>query len=370
MYSPISSASNQHGNSSGGSYYSASGPASSLSQSPQHSPVSQTNPPYRTTAAAFIVYSLLGALLIGTVVAVIHRPTTEPRIIYLDAGYWLAILLGGLLVYDGMLRTENLLWHLDSATIIRNQHNGPLHYKQLRKTLAASLSTNIKSVPYYSIVAGVFVALFILIDIFNLINGRTTLYSLRPLDFPLNILRAGFSFFLVIVAYQFIILTTFFYRTTTVTLQNNSTSWPLLGYHPFHSDGVRGYADLGTFAIRVNLILIITGLYLAYQTYLRGMTPESLIPFIVYAIIAGTWFYASFWRLHRTMLRERTRWREHQGPPPGTKPLTNTAQAQDTHPDSLADAPVWPISDRALQSIIFANLLPFIIGLMNIIVTG
>lgn len=330
---------------------------------------SRESPPYEQAIAALFIYALLGLLAFWSITALIHRPPTGIRELYIDAGYWFAFLLGGLLVYDGILRTENLFWKLDAAAIIQNQQDGPYYYKKYRNVLANSLDTNDRLIPRYLVFAGIFVILFIGIDIANFKTGRTILMSSHPYDLPLNLIRVGFSFFLVIVAFQFIKLTTFIYRLTTTNTQNKPHTIPILGYQPFHPDGVGGYADLGKFAIRVNIILILSGLYLAYQTIIRGPTPESIIPFIAYGIITGTWFYASFWRLHRKMLTERRRWRESQGPPPGTKPLKTHTHTHDTTPKTFDDAPVWPISDRALQSILSANLLPLIIGLMNILVT-
>lgn len=99
----------------------------------------------------------------------------------------------------------------------------------------------------------------------------------------------------------------------------------MLTCEPYHPDGHGGYRDVGKFATRVNILLILAGFYVIYRLYVQGsrvapaemapgMAPavggaiwlaSFVVPMVAYAIAAVAWLYYSFWHIHLRMLRER-----------------------------------------------------------------
>lgn len=89
-------------------------------------------------------------------------------------------------------------------------------------------------------------------------------------------------------------------------------------YRPFHPDDRGGFRDLGRFATRVDVILVVAGGYVAYRFYAEGLLnlpsggiEPSLLgitwvvlyvgPIAAYVFLVLFWLYHSFWRLHKKM---------------------------------------------------------------------
>lgn len=319
-----------------------------------------------------LVYSVLVLSAVGTAIAVIAAMgTNDPDLgVFADFGFWFAFLLGGMLVYDGMLRTERLFWFLGYQAVIQCQEDGCDRYEEFRENLADALAIwkdrILGIVPRAYFVTYTFVGLFVAVAVGEHVATGRFGGIFDPNGVVMDLLRSGFNLILVLVAYQFAVLIGFFYRLVTDEFPSNSEV-PVLGYAPHHPDGFAGYRDLGHFAIRVNAILIIAGLYLAYQIFLGSfLAVESVIPLLIYAITAGAWLYYSFWMLHQKMLKERKRWVAAGGPPEGTELSDDYMDEHGLDRTDLREAPVWPVSSRALQSIVSANLVPLILGLIEL----
>ncbi len=347
-----------------------------------------------------IVYGLMTFLVIGSLLSIylviqyttfITNPTilvdggqdisggTEvPNNIVFVSGYLLLILLGGLLTYDGLLRTEYLIENLDDTHLVQNQKE----YEDWVDGIRGHLSHTVGETwnPFHDWLpirtAYLFSVVFLIQYAVYWSIGRGP----QNLDFSLAIAaNLLFNFLLVVTAFQFVILIASFYRLLN---EDRDTRQPfdvhsvddnrILGYLPGHTDGHAGYRDIGKFATRVNLMLILGGFYVVYRLFFQGsrVTPPELVPegihvtfgtgiwfqsflapVLLYGFVASAWMYYSFWQVHLRMLRERER---HY--------FERTDTLDDLSNWSLREeAPVWPINNRLLWSLISGTLGPIVI---------
>ncbi|MDR5674505.1 hypothetical protein RH858_15365 [Halalkaliarchaeum sp. AArc-GB] len=324
---------------------------------------------------AGVVYGTLAFLAVGTAVSIwlvlFDHDGTYSRNIVFTSGYLLLLLLGGLLVYDGLRRTEHLFDRLGNTMVVGNK----TAYEERKHELADRLShavsipgTNLQ-IPSAYLFSVVFVSQIAVLWWLGL--------GPQNLDYPVTLVgNVLLNLFLVAVFFQFLVLIGWFYEL--VNDDRDGDREPALTYLPYHPDGHGGYRDLGKFATRVNLLLILAGFYLVYRLYVQGsrvsgaeMAPgfdpafgsflwfsSFVLPVILYAIAAGAWLYYSFWQLHLRMARERERYyAEQTGGSFGGDPSGWRVRSQ---------APVWPIDNGQLFSLVSGTFFPLVLWLFDV----
>lgn len=327
-----------------------------------------------------IVYGLLGTLTVGTIasaaiVGTLDSPSLDHNIIF-TSGYLLTMLLGGLLVYDGMLRTEYMFENLGDTEVVAD----PDRYAEFQQRLAEDFSHAIvdrqvslggRDLRLRIPTVYAFSILFVVPYVVTWSIG----VGPQNLDFAITLWSNVFiDVFVIAVFFQFVVLINRFYDLITEDLSGDGN---ILTYQPFHPDGHGGYRAFGKFATRVNVILIIAGFYSFYRLIVQGgrVTPAEMapgfdpvigsllwtysfvIPIVVYAIAAIGWFYYSFWQIHLRMIRER----EHS--------YVSATEAFATRKDweIRLDGPTWPTNFNQLVSVIGGTLAPIALFLVEIL---
>lgn len=353
------------------------------------------------TAKGLVVYGLVAILSAGTVASVYLVVTTEdptalpPNVIYVS-GYLLMLLVCGLLVYDGMLKTEHLFENLGEKLLVPEEKGDA--YEEFLRELAGDLShttgipgTSVE-VPTYTLFAPLFVSQFAVVWLLQ--SGPQGLGWW--LNFLVNVLL---DLFVVAVAFQFLVLIKAFHELVTGTVElevdGETREYDLLAYRPFHPDGRGGFRDFGKFATRVNVILIVGGLYALFRLYVQGArsplfdAPNTLAalgvggemapvvwlvsyvgPLVAYGVAAGAWLYYSFWQLHVKMARERERQyterqrrrREEDGETDA--PIGDLEDGVEWQ-ERRATAPVWPIRSRQLFSLVSGSFVPLLLSVQD-----
>lgn len=343
--------------------------------------------PDRTAALqAVIVYGLAIGLSAGLVIG-IYAALPGARL-PVDAGVEAAVLdfpwhfhwmlfFGGMLVYDGMLRTENMFTRLhekEPAVIDAPDAYRATFVEQLQRQLDHSIGVPawmraripglpVPEVPTAYVFSIIFVAPFYLFWTLEPLRGTAPPLWIRAVR---NLVPAVLDFFLVVVFFQFLVLIAFFNHLLTVHgIEPDRKAAFGLQYSPGHPDDFAGFRDLGRFATRVNVILVVGGVYLAYQLSLHGWATypgydtgvtitlvswavTNLLPLVVYVLAVVFWLYLSFWQLHRSMRRGRVRAVERRA-----------RTAGDIDPE-LREGPVWPIDNRLLVTVLSMDLLPVV----------
>lgn len=325
-------------------------------------------------------YVLLAALLAGTAYSMI-APDAVPVLAGSTAGYLLMLLVGGLLVYDGMLRTEHLFSRLVDRDFTCEAYAAVL--RDLRSELGDPEQgyTNPTAVWFAVLVS----LLFELVRYLSTVLGGEV-YA--PADWFGSLLTWATNVLVVLVAFQFLVLIRHLYRMLAGPDGERSS----FRYQPFHPDGRGGFGDLGRFATRVNLLLVVGGSYIVYRTVANGepqpasswtvLASRSVGPpqaetvdvaigvvgvgiALAYATAASAWLYYSFWMIHRKMEEGRRRFvAKYLADPEGT------AEKYDFDEDKLQladlrEAPVWPVSYAGLLSVVLMNLIPIALSLLG-----
>lgn len=338
----------------------------------------------RDLLKALVVYGTFAVLAAGTVgsiylVLTAEDPSTLPPNIIYTSGYLLTLLVGGLLIYDGMMRTEYLFQQLDNKEIVDStpgRTDGP--YERFRADLVEKL-TQSRPLP----VVGEFPIPFLFAPLFVSQFAAVWWVTDGPqaLGFPLTYAANVFvDLFIAVVAFQFLVLLKGFYELVTDEWDGESTE-SLLTYRPFHPDARGGFRDFGRFATRVNLILIVGGLFLTYRLLVQGarVLPTAMGsdhgavlwmmnfsgPVVAYGLVALAWLYYSFWELHRKMARERQESylkRIEKRPVPDNSPEEAAAYGE-----LRTGPPVWPIGTTALASLVSGTLAPVVVALPRLL---
>jgi hypothetical protein len=303
-----------------------------------------------------------------------------------------------------MIRMEHMFENLDTLGIIEDE----AAYRSFKRKLNENLSHSIPSGSWWPFrqipTAAVFAVLFVLQFLVLWKIGRGP----QNLDSPVTLyLNVGLNVFLTIIAFQFLILIKIFYDLVTEDMttetdhlktkkkidgdeelseegKSSSTRGDqgtdsknerrTLGYKIDHEDGYAGYSELGKFVSRVNLLLILGGLFVVYRLYVHGkrIPPEAMapgfeptvgiavwfasfvIPIIAYALASVSWLYYSFWQLHLRMIRERERvWDKRD------------EERKDLQRRSLA--PVWPANPSEIMTIISGAATPVFIAIADLL---
>jgi len=328
-----------------------------------------------------VVYGLLGWLGLMVAVSVFTvffsaTPSELSRLPIFTSGLLLAMLVGGIIGYDLMIRGENLFWNLDLKNVIEN----PEGYREFRQKMKQRLNLTI---PFTDIpVAPVFGALFVLqFGVFWIVtSGPQSLNS--NIGLVINLLL---DFFMMAAVFQFLIGLQLFWPLLTTGVDTTEGKVELV-YRPFHPDNHGGFRDFGRVAMRINSMLAIGGLYYAYRLYVQGSRAYvpgmmdsvslSLIiwivnyisPIVLYILLAAIWLYSTFWQLHllmshhkeRLVLAKQKRERDSDADTPIGDIVDERGWSE------LQDAPEWPIDRRQISTALFANSLPVLLSISNI----
>lgn len=347
----------------------------------------------RELAKTIIVWGLIIILLGGSVysayvVISAQNPTQLDNQVIFASGYFLMLLLGGLGVYDGMLRTETMLEYLSEGnqSVVKNDKYMDGSYTSWKEDLQEKLDNDICGIPTSHVFSLLFVTQFVAIW------SQTGPQSLDSnLLLIVNIIA---DFIIVIVAFRFLILIQYIHMLMTDQYApDDKDRARILTYQPFHYDRRGGFQDFGRFATRVNLLLLIGGLYTIYRLYVQGLRTlpaggilqfESqlqlviwigsfALPILAYAIAAGAWIYYSFWAIHRKMVNDkRILSAEHQDVRGGEEPLPTVGDSIEHFEDGvdwyyLKTAPEWPINSRYIVSVVSANTVPLLLPILQFI---
>lgn len=153
----------------------------------------------------------------------------------------------------------------------------------------------------------------------------------------------------------------------------------ILTYEVYHPDGQSGYRDFGKFVTRVNLLLVITGIYAVYRLYVHGLraAPSDILsaadptiaavlwmlnfggPVLIYPFFIGVWLYYSVWQIHLRMIRERER----------TYIEKTDRFDTDTDWQIRTDGSVWPFNSTQLHSLLYGHLWPIILTFLPLLVS-
>lgn len=366
--------------------------------------------PGRGLLEGAVVYLTALGLLVGVLLAVFTAPSPSPGppdaastgelgSVVSVSGFLLMLFVGGHLVYDGMLRTENLFsrLHEKHPPVI-----GPSDYTSgdsdenrlqnardaYKSTFLTDFEESLESRVEFDWLPGersvrartghVFAVLFVTPFFVSGLVVRhgsfdTALASLiaDPAGIVVAIIPALLDVVLVVVFFQFLVLITYFNRLLTEHSSDNDYRVGFtLQYRPRHPDSYAGFRDMGRFATRVNSLLIIGGLYVAYRIYISGLPslptaqasiigPETMTwtfnylgPLAAYLLAVVVWMYFSFWQIHKAMRRGRER--------------TITAEMEENDgvlPEEKLDirqAPVWPLNVRQFASLLLGDMLPLL----------
>ncbi|KAB1190668.1 MULTISPECIES: hypothetical protein [Haloferax] len=342
----------------------------------------------RELLKVILVWGLVFGLLTGSLFAtylVLTAPDPTllgPNIIY-TSGYLLMLLVGGLLVYDGALRTETLLDKLPEGnnSIVEDS----AAYEEWITELKTKLTDTIGGFSTSHVFALLFVSQFAAIWVVQ--SGPQNLDSNVVLG--VNLFA---NFILVIVAFKFLVLVKYIHLLMTDQYTpDGGNPKRIIRYEPFHYDRRGGFRDFGRFATRVNVLLLVAGLYTVFRLYVQGLrvlpaagitgfeTPFHLflwignfvVPIIAYAIAAGAWVYYSFWAMHRKMVMDkRIHCKDDQGIRGGTEALPTVGDSIDDFDGGLDwyyldIAPEWPINSRYIASLVSANAIPLLLPLFK-----
>lgn len=336
----------------------------------------------KTLYTGGIVYGLVGFLLAGTVysailVAVSYPTAPGPNVVF-ASGYLLLMLIGGLLVYDCVLRTEHMIETLPETHIVADTDK----YLTLAKELSSRLDRAVVDtewtlfgrrvrIPTSHAIATV--AVVTAVAVWTITQGP------QNLDFPITILgNAVINFVAAIVGVQFLIVVAWLYELTKADITGGDRP-SVLTYKVYHPDGHGGYRDLGKFVTRVNLLFIITGVYAVYRLYVHGLraapaditsvadpTVSAMLwvlnfggPVVIYPFFIGVWLYYSVWQIHLRMIRERER------------TYAETTDRFDTDADwhIRTNGSVWPFDSTQVHSLLYGHLWPVILTFLPLLVS-
>jgi hypothetical protein len=333
-----------------------------------------TNPLYGSSLhRSIIFFGTAIPLGIGTIytlydVLIVSGSAGKPAMT-VQAGYFLFVLIVGHLVYDGLvLKTEHLLDQLGKTSIVNSNAYGTF-YTDMTEKLGSSYTH--EAIPIElprSLVFALVVAL-------GPLSLPFVFTSFQPWEAISYMAYNLVTVFVIAVFYDVFVLIYFF-----VELLRKD----ILQYRPFHPDEHGGFRDLGRFAMRVNVILFVAGMYVAYRFYAEGVVRLSgtnlsspiaaltwgifyLGPLAGYVALTVFWLYHSFIRIHRKMKKGKKQQIEEKQRE-ARKRESNRSHSDeftDTQTDaqpwqSLQGAPTWPIKRQSLIGVVVIDTLPIV----------
>ncbi|MWG36127.1 hypothetical protein [Halomarina oriensis] len=317
--------------------------------------------------AQFVVY-YSGALLLVLATAysvylvVSGTHTESPSNVLYASAYVLLLYLGGPLIYDGMLRTYTLLETLPTNGHLSEEYAGA--YRASLDDLKAATTS-----PKVVLIAVLFVAQFL----FLYAQGNGPFNTGSPVTYVVVFLG---NLLITVLAVQFVLLIRFLRRLFDDSMGDPTRERPTpvggdddlplevipLSYRPDSLDSAGGFEDFGTFATRVNTILVLALAYLSYRLLVQGLrdplvTENELLwmlsywlPVFVYVVVLALWLYLSFWTIHKKMVREKR------------ECIRREIEGNDDPRDNLEviaayeEAPEWPIGEQVLFSVVAIDI--------------
>lgn len=342
---------------------------------------------------AGVIYGLVAGLVLGVVVSLFlvaeagHPSDVEPNVI-LTSGYLLTLLLGGMLLYDAVLRIEHLFVTLGDERRNDDIIEDHAAYRRFLTELNDALNNSrVWGIPPSRLFGILFAAQFLIVWIIG--SGPQNMnYSIGlVVNFLLNSV-------LVTIVFKFFVLVRYFNYLMDETDEFDDIG---LHYEPFHIDGHGGFRDFGRFAIRINVILILAGLYLVYRLYViggrdfpvegfSGFTDPivSLVwllsfvgPIVAYGLGVIAWGYFSFWSMHDKMARDKQILaRRYQGPragmdhdrtPSAGDRIDSFSDCEGPAWDAFRSAPTWPLDVNKIVSLLSSSVVPLLVPVGNLL---
>ncbi|MFB6095046.1 MAG: hypothetical protein ABEJ71_01165 [Halodesulfurarchaeum sp.] len=311
---------------------------------------------------------LTGAFFSAWEVATSNPGNVERNILHIS-GFFVTLYIGAPLVYDGILRTEQLFNHFADQAVVDvsdSDVDDPAEgLRPLYHDIRQVFDRSIRGIPVIPVMA----VLLVLPYMVQWLLSDGPFNFNHPITLSIGVIA---DVIIVALAIQFIVVVRLLYTI----LQNDSPSLPDIRYRPFHEDEAAGFRDMGRFATRVNMLLILGAVYLAYRLFVQGrldtllrgdafslgsITPfwfiSYLFPVVFYAAVVVVWIYFSFWLIHRTM---------EQGKKEELREVTDSSRrdASDYAKwQALRNGPVWPINERVLLALLSADLISLLISL-------
>jgi hypothetical protein len=365
----------------------------------------------RDLSKALVVYGTGLLLVVGTgfsflLVSLAEDPSALPDNIVYTSGYLLTLFVGGHLLYEGLLKIESLIVNFGKRDVVKNRAayeafvaelNDALHRQFLQDDLATvlpgRLGERVRAFGARRVdlpTSHVFAALFSL--------QFAAVWAIRdgPQNLDFAVTLAGNTLLNVVIAaatFQFLVLIRYFNLLLNDDFVSEAGERVGLRSEPFHFDGRAGFSDLGRFAIRINVILIVGGLYLVYRLYVQGgravgaagltglgdvelllWTFSYLVPVLAYALAAGAWLYYSYWAMHAKMERDREhhclRFQGTRKDRDGEVPAVgDPMDAFETGPDwsYIMDTPTWPVNNQRLVSMASGTVSPVLLILPSLL---
>jgi hypothetical protein len=253
-----------------------------------------------------------------------------------------------------MRRAETLFTSLDRTELLRGEEKRR-YVETFLPRLQSAFRTHVLGVPAVLPLGVLFVAQFVWI--WTLGAGPFGLDAWSTLLFV-----AAVDVVIVVLTVQFVLLV----RFLNELLRDDGDDGIYLQYLPGHEDDSGGFRDFGRFVTRVNSLLVLGGVYLAYRLHVQGSrdpfgpagetaisawdsllwTVSYVLPVVVYALVIGVWIYFSFWQLHRKMVRDKRR-AIHQ-----ERPGDGRSREDLTTLQTYREAPEWPINERLLVTVL------------------
>lgn len=346
---------------------------------------------YTQLAKPAFVYGLFGVLLAGTLFSVFlvwqsDSPATLPRNVVFGSGFLFAAYVAGMIAYDLLIRTENLLDNLGEKNVVPDQERYETTFlDEIAEKFSASVfGTETSSVSVFDVpLALVFGITFTsqLVTFWLLQNGPHQLDSMVALA-----CNAFFDAILMTGIFQFLI----FIRQLNLLLDDKyerDGEAVRLQFQPFHPDGRGGFRDIGRAAMQVNVLVIIAGLYYVYRLYVQGLRAlpmggfdalqdaQAILwlidfggPIVIYAAVSAVWLYYTFWTTHLKMARDKERMILHrQASYRGEDDSEPIGGVNDrTGYEELLSSPVWPLDSRQLQTVMVSNIVPLFLTLSSL----
>ncbi|AZH25795.1 hypothetical protein [Haloplanus aerogenes] len=338
---------------------------------------------YSQLAKPAFVYGLLGILLAGTVFSVFlvwnsDTPATLPRNVVFGSGFLFAAYVSGMIAYDLLIRTENMLENFGKKNIVENERQ---YEDVFLSDFTKKLEASVFDVPLALVFGVTFTSQ--LVGFWLLQNGPHQLDSSIALA-----CNAFFDAILMTAIFQFLI----FIRQLNLLLDDKyerDGEAVVLQFQPFHPDGRGGFRDIGRAAMQVNVLVIVAGLYYVYRLYVQGLRAlpaggfdalqnmQAVIwlidfggPIVLYAVVSAVWLYYTFWTTHLKMARDKERMilRRQASYRSDTDDETEPIGSVNDRAgyEELLTSPVWPLDSRQLQTVVLSNIIPLFLTLSSI----
>lgn len=374
-------------------------------------------------STALLAYGVIVLLILGTAVSVVlvltsADPTQLPTNVVFTSGYLLMLLATGWYTCRSMAYTEGLINHLggklydpyddggpeegSSSRFPRSPgahhvaeaergtsplEDAPATYRQFVCDLQRDLRKPVG--PFEIQVAHLFALVVVLPSAYVWWMGTGPQNLGGPTSsvtaFVTYAANLAFDFVIAVITFKFLVLVKYLHELTTESYPPGEEDGLRLIYDLRHPDECAGLYDLGDFAMRVNLLLLVALVYLVYRLYvqgLRALPPEVVTdlalrgvpynwifgyvgPVFIFTAVVSAWLYYSFWQLHEKMVRDRRRLLETW--PERVDDRHGHIRPDEPGLEEVRGAPVWPIDNKQLIPLVLANALPAVFVVFEVL---